>query len=54
MHSKRGGSEICDATHNPGQWPYIARCTRRVHTAGGHRDKFGNIWFTAKEEEQDG
>lgn len=34
----------CTMIHNPGEWPYIARCVRKRHTDPHHVDAKGRIW----------
>lgn len=37
---------ICPEQHNPGVWPYDARCTHPEGHSGGHRDRAGRTWST--------
>lgn len=34
----------CIATHNPGRWPYVARCMNHRKHKGMHEDQYGNRW----------
>lgn len=34
----------CRATHDPGVWPYMARCIKDEHKEGDHVDRYGGIW----------
>lgn len=43
----------CPATHNPGVWPYAARCVRTDLPHTWHRDKFGNRWEAPPEPEEE-
>lgn len=36
--------EQCEETHNPGVWPYIARCKLPPHSDNIHMDVAGNTW----------
>lgn len=42
----RAQSLICRATHNPGVWPYVARCTLPKSDHTEHRDKNDRVWTT--------
>lgn len=44
----------CPATHNPGVWPYVARCVRWDRLPHDrHRDKDGNEWVAPVEPEEE-
>lgn len=44
----------CTARHNPGTWPYTARCMHPEHEDDNHQDRAGNRWKgpTAEQEEK--
>lgn len=35
----------CKAEHNPGTWPYAARCIRKKHDGRLHVDRKGREWL---------
>jgi len=51
MRDKNEGR--CTARHNPGRWPYTARCVHPEHEDDNHLDRSGNHWQgpTAEQEQ---
>lgn len=45
--------EICTATHDPGIWPYTARCVLpNRHKNPVHIDRHGNTWKSLSDRER--